>query len=170
MYVYITKGDNNMRFNRKAETKENSRLPLENTLDFVTCYKIYVQSYLRWLYEQNPDFSVYLTTEEITNYLLQEIVHPIWFEVMLHREGLRMMADITFYLNKYKSHAHQMSYRIPIVTRQNNPNLYPVECQSEWTSLDKTEENLYKTMYREEGYTQPILPMTELDEFVMHCL
>ena len=50
----------------KEQAKKKKSKALEKMGDI---YKEFLQSYLAWLYLQNPRFDEFLTNEELTNYL-----------------------------------------------------------------------------------------------------
>ena len=54
----------------KEQAKKKKSKALEKMGDI---YKEFLQSYLAWLYLQNPRFDEFLTNEELTNYLFNEI-------------------------------------------------------------------------------------------------
>ena len=57
----------------KEQAKKKKSKALEKMGDI---YKEFLQSYLAWLYLQNPRFDEFLTNEELTNYLFNAIDIP----------------------------------------------------------------------------------------------
>lgn len=82
--------------------------------DFKVFFKRYLQSYLKWMYEQNPNFAKYLSTDEVTNFLLQNFVHPIWLQVMIQRKPDRILIEIADYIKKYNCNAEQMEIEMEL--------------------------------------------------------
>jgi len=61
--------------------------------------KKYMQSFLKWIYFQNSNYTKYLTREEISNYFFNQIKHPLWYE----QPNFKKMVEIDKYLNKHSS-------------------------------------------------------------------
>ena len=55
--------------------------------------KKYMQSFLKWIYFQNSNYSKYLTREEISNYFFNQIKHPLWYE----QPNFKKMVEIDKY-------------------------------------------------------------------------
>lgn len=85
-----------------------------NENDFDIYFKKYIQSYLRWMYEQNPYFFEYLTTVEIVNFFMSEFYHPVWLQLKLNTESLNTMTELTDYIKKYAKNSEQMDMEIPL--------------------------------------------------------
>lgn len=116
-----------MKFVRKnIQTKESPSQQNQNNVgirahkknytsaDFKVFFKRYLQSYLKWMYEQNPNFAKYLSTDEVTNFLLQNFVHPIWLQVMMQRKPDRILIEIADYIKKYSCNAEQMEIEMEL--------------------------------------------------------
>lgn len=127
-----------MKLNLNRPTQSKSALV--QPMDFMTYYKVYLQSYLRWLYEQNKEFSDTLSSEEITNFLLKDVIHPVWFEWYCANNALHLIADTTTYLNRYKKHAKQMAYRFPIRLKSRNPYVLDVQTQENWDTAEASDQ------------------------------
>ena len=102
-------------------TKENQYI------DVKTYFKKYLQSYLRWMYEQNNDFMSALSTDEITNFFLNQICHPLWFQFYLKMVPFRVVVESSNYIEKYKKNASNMMVELPINLKKENKNLRPVQ-------------------------------------------
>ena len=59
--------DNESEYKKSLENVKNLSLGL--------ILKQYVYSFLYWIYMQNPEYSEYLTPEDLTNYFLHKIDH-----------------------------------------------------------------------------------------------
>ncbi len=110
-----------MKLNRtKVATKNNQYIDLK------TYFKKYIQSYLRWLYEQNSDFAANLTTQELTNFFFNKLEHPLWFQLYLSLVSFRIITETDNYIEKYKTNASKMLVDIPIVLKEKITYLSPV--------------------------------------------
>ena len=69
----------------KEQAKEKKSKALEKMGDI---YKEFLQSYLAWLYLQNPRFDEFLTNEELTNYLFNEIYIPNNISLYINTDSL----------------------------------------------------------------------------------
>lgn len=118
-----------MKFNRTNVVTKTTQY-----LDIKTYFKKYLQSYLRWIYEQNNDFSEYLTTEEITNFFINELKHPLWFQYYLKVASFRCIVESNHYFEKYKKNAMKMVVEMPISLKEPIKHLTPV-------SMDVTYKN-----------------------------
>lgn len=116
-----------MKFVRKnIQTKERTSQQNQNNVgirahkknytsaDFKVFFKRYLQSYLKWMYEQNPNFAKYLSIDEVTNFLLQNFVHPIWLQVVMQRKPDRILIEIADYIKKYSCNAEQMEIEMEL--------------------------------------------------------
>jgi len=74
----------------------------------------YLQSFLKWLYNQNDEFATTLNDEEITNYLLNELNHPVWFKYLLKNEPFHLIVEANQYISEYKTHADCLRSSIKI--------------------------------------------------------
>lgn len=109
-----------MKFVRKTISQENQNVGIRahkksyTSADFKVFFKRYLQSYLKWMYEQNPNFAKYLSTDEVVNFLLQNFVHPIWLQVMIRRKPDRILIEIADYIKKYSCNAEQMEIEMEL--------------------------------------------------------
>lgn len=86
----------------KAKTT-NTRPTTKNASNDI---KQFLQSYLRWLYDENPNFTTNLTNDEITNYFLNKIHLPVWLnEKLTSNQSFSTIAKIAEYLARYKNDA-----------------------------------------------------------------
>lgn len=90
----------------------------EQDYDVLVYQKKYLQSYLKWLYNQNEDFNNYLTLDEIVNYFVKELTHPVWFQYLLYCNTFNVLADITAYFNEFKSEAAKFDSYLPIIVNK----------------------------------------------------
>ena len=93
-------------------------------------YNTYYQSYLKWMYKQNPKFAENLTLEENVNYFLQELNHPFWFRVRLKESSMDVQTQVTEYFKEYSKDANQFDYRIPVFPKGDAP-YHGVEIEEE---------------------------------------
>lgn len=77
--------------------KREKYVPKEVTYELIL--KKYMQSYLKWLYFQNPSCHKNLTQEEIVNYFFNKIEHPVWFK----EPTFASMVEITEYFKQHLS-------------------------------------------------------------------
>lgn len=109
-----------MKFVRKTISQESQNVGIRahkksyTSADFKVFFKRYLQSYLKWMYEQNPNFAKYLSTDEVVNFLLQNFVHPIWLQVMIQRKPDRILIEIADYIKKYSCNAEQMEIEMEL--------------------------------------------------------
>lgn len=109
-----------MKFVRKNIQNQNQNVGIRahkksyTSADFKVFFKRYLQSYLKWMYEQNPNFAKYLSTDEVANFLLQNFVHPIWLQVMIRRKPDRILIEIADYIKKYSCNAEQMEIEMEL--------------------------------------------------------
>lgn len=129
--------------------------------DFKVFFKRYLQSYLKWMYEQNPNFAKYLSTDEVTNFLLQNFVHPIWLQVMIQRRPDRILIEIADYIKKYSCNAEQMEIEMelhPVSTVSNYvketkvPQLAHVSEDTLKTNCSQLLQSYPKSWVTEEDY------------------
>ena len=87
--------DNENEYKKSLENVKNLSLGL--------ILKQYVYSFLYWIYMQNPEYSEYLTPEDLTNYFLHKIDHPFWFVTMCEEliDGFDLIVDINDSIGKY---------------------------------------------------------------------
>ena len=102
-----------MKLNRNANTA-NLATKDNQHIDVKTWYKKYIQSYLHWMYEQNNDFLGNLTTDELCNFFINELNHPLWFQLYLSLMTFRVIVETDNYIEKYKKNAEKMIVDIPI--------------------------------------------------------
>ena len=95
------------------------------------CLREYIQSFVVWLYTQNSDFAESLTHEEIINYFLEDLRHPLWFRLFLKVDPFNVIVRVDSEIRKYINHAYELegSYFIYI-----NPSK-----SANYTSLDLKE-------------------------------
>lgn len=72
------------------------------------CLREYIQSYVGWLYAQNPDFAETLTHEEIVNYFLENVRHPIWFRLFLKVDPFNVIVRVDSEIRKYTNYAYEL--------------------------------------------------------------
>ena len=67
--------------------------------------KEYLQSLLKWTYNQNPEFAMYLKEDELTTWYIKNMKHPEWFTQEESGDFLSLVADMTDYIRQYKDSA-----------------------------------------------------------------
>lgn len=120
-----------MKFTRTQLATKNNQY-----LDIKTFFKKYLQSYLRWIYEQNSEFETYLTTEEICNFFIKEVKHPLWFQLYLKTTPFRVIIETNNYFDKYKKNANKMQVDVPIVLINPINHLTPVNIDMPYKKAD----------------------------------
>lgn len=151
-----------MKFERDVVDKSSYHINIK------TYTKKYFQSYLAWLYEQNTEFAVYLHAEELTNFFVQEIQHPLWFQLFLQYEPLAMLAEINQYMERYKQEAHLMKQELPILLQNPIEGTLPTAC------LKYKEANLKDAQYAShvalQEHLQVPASITEVDVLLLREL
>ena len=156
-----------MKFVRKNIQNQNQNVGIRahkksyTSADFKVFFKRYLQSYLKWMYEQNPNFAKYLSTDEVANFLLQNFVHPIWLQVMIRRKPDRILIEIADYIKKYSCNAEQMEIEMelhPVSTVSNYvketkvPQLAHVSEDTLKTNCSQLLQSYPKSWVTEEDY------------------
>lgn len=67
--------------------------------------KEYLQSLMKWTYNQNPEFAMYLNEDELTTWYIKNMKHPEWFIQEESKDFLNLIADMTDYIRQYKDNA-----------------------------------------------------------------
>ena len=96
------------------------------SINFQTEFKRYIQSYINWLYQQNEKAFEVLTSDEIFEYFIHSIEHPLWFQLFLKKYPFRGIAEIHNYLIKYGNQANMMRNDVAIYPLNNQIGLKPV--------------------------------------------
>lgn len=91
----------------------------EKYLNIKTYFKKYLQSYLNWIYRQNDSFATFITTEELTDYFICELQHPLWFQLYLKVNPFRAFVETHNYIEKYKKNAEKMAIELEIIPKKN---------------------------------------------------
>lgn len=101
------------------QLKKNTTLTRKSQhLNVKTYLKKYFQSYLAWMYLQNTEFVETLTDEEITNFFLHSLSHPLWFSLYLEKEPFTLIMEATQYFHKFKENSSLMKYELPITMKK----------------------------------------------------
>ena len=72
----------------------------------------HLASFLKWVYENNPDFQTTLAREELTTCWLHEFQHPRWMEELIEAGNLEFIAHVNEYLEENCEYAHILSMTI----------------------------------------------------------
>lgn len=84
---------------------------LENETNLL---RTYAQSYLKWLHTQNYRMKEMFSSEEIYNYFLLNLIHPIWFNIMLQTKPVNTIITCYNLIDKYKDNAGEFDEYILI--------------------------------------------------------
>lgn len=60
---------------------------------------------MKWTYNQNPEFAMYLNEDELTTWYIKNMKHPEWFIQEESKDFLNLVADMTDYIRQYKDSA-----------------------------------------------------------------
>lgn len=145
----------------KTATKKNQYL------DIKTYFKKYIQSYLRWIYEQNSDFEENIKTEELTDFFINELAHPLWFQLYLKSAAFRVMVEVNNYIQKYKKYANRMEVAIPIILIEPISNLTPVTIDITYKPAEGSEKQTAEYL---SGHYKLRMPevITEVDAILLN--
>lgn len=138
-------------------------------VDIKTFLKRYLQSYLSWLYLQNPEFSKTLTAEECTNFFLNEVVHPIWFQVYLKHRPLKLMSHINQYFVHNKDSAHLFNQFLAIQTKDDIEGLMPSTDVSYYAPAVGADK-FWANMVAKNEHILLYTPVTNVDVKLLHQL
>lgn len=73
--------------------------------------KRYIQSLLKWTYDNNPVFAENLSEDELTKWYINNIIHPEWFRLEIKKNPFETVADMTDYVRQYKDEASTFAVR-----------------------------------------------------------
>lgn len=73
--------------------------------------KRYIQSLLKWTYDNNPVFAENLNEDELTKWYINNIIHPEWFRLEMEKNPFETVADMTDYVRQYKDEASTFAVR-----------------------------------------------------------
>lgn len=79
--------------------------------------KTYLQSFLAWMYKQNPEFAYYLREDEIVTWFMHNMKHPEWFEEESKKDVFKLVADCTDYVRQNMNSADTFTIRTVIECR-----------------------------------------------------
>lgn len=102
----------------KEQAKKKKSKALEKMGDI---YKEFLQSYLAWLYLQNPRFDEFLTNEELTNYLFNEIYIPNNISLYINTDSLNILSKTYEYISRYKDKTSIFTISMNIHPKRNGP-------------------------------------------------
>lgn len=66
--------------------------------------KLYIQSFLHWLFVQNPNMLEW-KNDEIANYMLQNFNHPNWFYFMYKKDAFNTLIEVEEIISACKNNA-----------------------------------------------------------------
>lgn len=102
----------------KEKAKKKQTKAIENMGDI---YKEFLQSYLAWLYLQNPRFYEFLTNEELTNYLFNEVDIPSNISLYINSDSLNILSKTYEYISRYKDKTSIFTISMNIHPKRNGP-------------------------------------------------
>lgn len=79
---------------------------------YSTYLKAYLQSLMKWTFEQNPEFAEYLQEDELATWYIHNMKHPKWFIYEFKKNPFKLVSDMTDYIRYYKDSAS--TYKILI--------------------------------------------------------
>lgn len=105
----------------KQTPKKSEESPVKSITDprYIrdTFLKNYLQSFLAWMYKQNPEFAYYLREDEIVTWFMHNIKHPEWFNEEEKKDIFKLVADCTDYIRQNMNNADTFTLRMAITCR-----------------------------------------------------
>ncbi|WP_286146341.1 hypothetical protein [Ileibacterium valens] len=125
----------------------------KRTMNLTGMLKGFLQSYLRWLYEQNSEFAQNLTPEEISEFLLHQVFLPVWFQICLKQDSFFLLIEILQYIQVYASSAKNFSITQPIELIVTFEGIKQVEWKGERAAIQ--EINWLTNLCKRENFRIP---------------
>lgn len=125
----------------------------KRTMNLTGMLKGFLQSYLRWLYEQNSEFAQNLTPEEISEFLLHQVFLPVWFHICLKQDSFFLLIEILQYIQVYASSAKNFSITQPIELIVTFEGIKQVEWKGERAAIQ--EINWLTNLCKRENFRIP---------------
>ena len=94
-----------------AQKKEVVEPIFKETYNRNMFLKRYIQSLLKWKYDNNPVFAENLNEDELTKWYINNIIHPEWFRLEMKKNPFETVADMTDYVRQYKDEASTFAVR-----------------------------------------------------------
>lgn len=94
-----------------AQKKEVVEPIFKETYNRNMFLKRYIQSLLKWTYDNNPVFAENLNEDELTEWYINNIIHPEWFRLEMKKNPFETVADMTDYVRQYKDEASTFAVR-----------------------------------------------------------
>lgn len=94
-----------------AQKKEVVKPIFKETYNRNMFLKRYIQSLLKWTYDNNPVFAENLNEDELTKWYINNIIHPEWFRLEMKKNPFETVADMTDYVRQYKDEASTFAVR-----------------------------------------------------------
>ena len=94
-----------------AQKKEVVEPIFKETYNRNMFLKRYIQSLLKWTYDNNPVFAENLNEDELTKWYINNIIHPEWFRLEMEKNPFETVADMTDYVRQYKDEASTFAIR-----------------------------------------------------------
>lgn len=94
-----------------AQKKEVIEPIFKETYNRNMFLKRYIQSLLKWTYDNNPVFAENLNEDELTKWYINNIIHPEWFRLEMKKNPFETVADMTDYVRQYKDEASTFAVR-----------------------------------------------------------
>lgn len=95
----------------QAQKKEVVEPIFKETYNRNMFLKRYIQSLLKWTYDNNPVFAENLNEDELTKWYINNIIHPEWFRLEMKKNPFETVADMTDYVRQYKDEASIFAVR-----------------------------------------------------------
>ena len=144
----------------RSRITERRHVTVSNTM------KVYLQSYLRWLYEQNEDFADNLAMEECTDFFMHKVAHPLWYQLYSKYHPFTVLVETNQYLRNFAKEAPLFEPRMEIMLKEDIAHTAHVE----YVRLLRASEYDRKWMMRIAESENLYLPpkLTNADAEVLH--
>lgn len=94
----------------------------------------FLQSYLHWMWLQNPRLDEYLTTDEIVNYLFHQMELPVWFQLLQRNQPWDLMTTVHRLIASNKHRADTFTLQMAVFPLANVKGMVEVEWPNEQPS------------------------------------
>ena len=107
--------------------------------------KQYLYSFLVWMYTQNSEYKNYVTAEEVTNYFIHNIKHPLWLKLVEENliDSFTFIVSVNDWITKYFGE-NIFDYMFTITPKDTDSVYIPVSVQSSKKVCKKAKEQIQK--------------------------
>lgn len=95
--------------NRPKDIQPMIQLPRERAVELKgRAFREYLQSFVSWMRLQNEAFCENLSMEEITNYFIGGLNHPLWLRIYMKNDPFSSLVRIDIFIRKYTQMAEML--------------------------------------------------------------